>query len=88
MPYYVYILRCEDKSLYTGCTKNVDLRTKLHMNGKAARYTCIHKPEKIVYIEKFASRSEAMKKEKHIKKLRRKQKMELIRSKAELDATC
>jgi putative endonuclease len=78
IPYYVYILLCADGSFYTGYTKNVDERTKLHSNGRGARYTKMHKPQKVVYIEQFTSRAEAMRREKAIKKLSHEQKENLI----------
>jgi putative endonuclease len=78
MSYYVYVILCKDNSFYTGYTKDLDSRMRLHMNGKAARYTRMHRPKKIVYVEEFASRAEAMKKEKWIKRLKHSQKLELI----------
>jgi putative endonuclease len=77
MPYYVYIILCEGNSLYTGYTKNLHSRIKLHMKGKAARYTKTHRPEKLVHVEEFQSRAEAMRREKRIKKLTHLQKLEL-----------
>ena len=78
MLYYVYVILCKDNSFYTGYTKDLDLRMRLHMNGKAARYTRMHRPKKIVYVEEFGSRAEAMKREKWIKRLKHSQKLELI----------
>ena len=78
MPFYVYILICADGSFYTGYTKNIDARTKLHANGKGARYTKMHKPEKVAYVELFDSRAKAMKREREIKKLSHQQKLNLI----------
>jgi putative endonuclease len=80
MPYYVYVILCRDNSFYTGYTKDLDSRMKLHMNGKAARYTRMHRPKKIVYVEEFGSRAEAMKKEKRIKRLNHRQKLALTKS--------
>ena len=80
MPYYVYILQCEDNSYYTGYTKNVDKRLNQHRNGKGARYTRIHKPKQLVHLEEFGSRAEAMKREKTLKKLDHRQKMKLARA--------
>jgi putative endonuclease len=77
MPYFVYILLCQDGTFYTGYTKSVDERTKLHADGRGARYTRSHPPQKIIYIEQFATRSEAMKREKVIKKLSHSQKARL-----------
>jgi putative endonuclease len=80
MPFYVYILLCADGSFYTGYTKNIDARTRLHASGKGARYTKMHKPEKIAYVELFDSRVKAMKRERDIKKMTRQQKLNLINS--------
>ncbi|MEM2098798.1 MAG: GIY-YIG nuclease family protein [Candidatus Bathyarchaeia archaeon] len=80
MHFYVYVILCADGSFYTGYTKNIDNRLKLHENGKGARYTRMHKPQKIAYIEIFESRAEAMKREKQIKKLTHQEKLELINS--------
>ena len=86
MPYYVYIIQCKGGSFYTGYTKDLDARMKLHMNGKGARYTRMLKPKKLVYVERYDSRSEAMKKEKRIKRLSHRQKLELIKSRTRLKA--
>lgn len=80
MQFYVYILLCTDGSFYTGYTKNVDERTKLHENGKGARYTRMHKPKRVAYVELFDSRAKAMKREKAIKKLSHQQKLKLVNS--------
>ena len=80
MSFYVYILLCSDGSFYTGYTKDIDTRTKLHQNGKGAKYTKIHKPRTVAYVELCDSRSKAMKREKEIKRLSHKQKHELISS--------
>ena len=80
MPYYVYIILCIDGSFYTGYTKNIDARLKLHESGKGARYTRMHKPQKIAYLEMLETRAQAMKREKEIKKLSHQQKFNLINS--------
>jgi len=80
MPYYVYMIICEDGSFYTGYTKNLGERMRQHICGKGARYTKSHKPDKVVYVEPFDSRSKAMKREKAVKKLSHQQKLELVNS--------
>ncbi len=80
LPFHVYILLCTDGSFYTGYTKNVSERARLHACGKGARYTKVHKPDKVVYVETFGSRAEAMKRERTIKKLSHQQKIELVKS--------
>jgi putative endonuclease len=80
MPYYVYVILCMDGSFYTGYTQNIDARIRLHANGKGARYTKMHKPQKVAYFELFDSRVKAMRREKEIKKLTHQQKLNLINS--------
>lgn len=80
MPYYVYVVLCEDGSFYTGHAKDVERRFEQHMKGLAARYTRIRRPVKIVYVEKCDSRGGAMKRERQIKALSHSQKQLLISS--------
>ena len=80
MKFCIYILLCSDGSFYTGYTKDLEARIKLHENGKGAKYTKSHRPKKIAYVEEFGSRSEAMKREKEIKKLSHQQKLDLVNS--------
>jgi putative endonuclease len=80
LAFYVYILLCSDGSFYTGYTKNVDKRARLHACGKGARYTKTHQPKKIVYVEMLDSRGEAMRREKAIKKMSHQRKIELVES--------
>jgi putative endonuclease len=78
--WYVYILLCEDGSLYTGSTNNLEKRFKTHKDGTGGRYTRSHKVVKIVYTEKFESKSEALKREMEIKNLTRIKKINLVRA--------
>ena len=78
MPFYVYMLLCEDGSYYTGYTKDIDLRLKQHKIGTGARYTKLHRPTKLVYTEEFDTIKEAMKRERKIKKLSHKEKNKLV----------
>ncbi len=80
MSFYVYILLCIDGSFYTGYTKDLDARTKLHQNGQGAKYTKSHKPQRLAYVELFDSRSNAIKREREIKKLNHQQKLALVSS--------
>jgi len=78
MPYYVYILLCKDGSYYTGHAKNVKHRVEQHKKGQGARYTRMHEPAKIVYVEEFNSRSDAMKREREIKSFSHSKKQRLV----------
>jgi putative endonuclease len=78
--YYVYILECSDKTLYTGWTKNMERRVQKHNHSKAgARYTRSRRPVKMVYVEICSTLSDALKREAEIKKLSRTQKLELLK---------
>ncbi len=79
MPYYVYILLCKDGSYYTGHAKNVKHRIEQHKKGQGARYTRMHEPAKIVYVEEFNSRSDAMKREREIKSFSHSKKQRLVK---------
>jgi len=65
--WYVYILRCKDKTLYVGITTNVTERVKCHNKGKASRYTRMRLPVKLIYQEPHPSKSSARKREIQLK---------------------
>ena len=79
-PYYVYMLRCGDGSIYTGSTNDVQKRFKKHSSGKGCKYTASHQPVELIYSEKLKSKSAALKREYAIKQLSHKQKEELANS--------
>lgn len=74
----VYILLCSDNSLYTGITNDLNKRFAAHKNGKGAQYTKSHKPIKIVYSQSFEQKSDALKREVEIKKMRRPDKIKTL----------
>ncbi|MFA4817812.1 MAG: GIY-YIG nuclease family protein [Parcubacteria group bacterium] len=77
--YYLYILKCADKTLYTGITTNIERRIGEHNAKKiGAKYTSSRQPVKLVYSKKFKNRSLASKEESRIKKLKKSQKLTLI----------
>ncbi len=76
--WFVYVLECDDGSFYTGISNNVEKRFSDHVNGKGGHYTRSHKPIKIIYSEKLASRSQALKKEAQIKSWSRKKKIKFL----------
>lgn len=78
--HYTYILKCADGTLYCGYTTNPAKREKVHNLGFGAKYTRCRLPVKMVHIECFDSKSEALKRECAIKKLTREQKIRLINS--------
>ena len=77
--YYVYILECVDKTLYTGWTSNIAKRVREHNGGKGgAKYTRARRPVRLVYTEACSCLSEALKREVQIKKMSHLGKLELI----------
>lgn len=76
--YFVYIIECSDKSLYTGITNDLERRFDEHKTGIAGHYTSSKKVEKIVYTEQHPNRSSALKREAQIKGWRREKKLKLI----------
>ncbi len=80
MDYFVYIVRCEDDTLYTGITTDLQRRLQEH-NGpdKGAKYTRVRQPVTLVYHESHPDRSAASKREYAIKKrMSRAEKLSLI----------
>jgi len=81
--YYVYLIECEDKSIYTGITNDLARRFKEHKNKSGGHYTALHKVEKILHTEKFGTKSEALKREAQIKGWHREKKLDLINARQE-----
>lgn len=78
--YYLYILKCADKTLYTGICVDLAKRLREHnSSGLGAKYTRGRRPAKIVFSKKFRNRSAASAGEYRIKKLSRAQKLKLIK---------
>ena len=78
--YYTYILLCSDGTLYTGYTPDLEKRLEAHNRGEGAKYTKGRLPVVLYHYETFPTKSEAMSREWHIKKLSRKEKLELKNS--------
>lgn len=77
--YFVYILRCADQSLYTGCTNDLQRRLHQHNHAKAgARYTKTRRPVVLIYFEKFRLPRRARQREYAIKTWPRARKLALI----------
>jgi putative endonuclease len=79
--WHVYILRCRDGSLYTGCTNDLDNRLAAHNAGKGAKYTASRRPVQVVYTEPAGSKSAAMQREFEIKRWTKARKEVLVAGK-------
>ena len=76
---YAYMLRCADGSLYSGWTNDPVKREAKHNSGTGSRYTRTRRPVKIVYLEEFDTKIEAMKREYALKQLSKTEKERLVR---------
>ena len=81
MSWFVYMLRCGDGTLYTGCTNDWEKRLASHRRGRGAKYTRSRLPVEPVYREEAPGRSEALRREAAIKRLSRAEKLALIAGK-------
>lgn len=77
--FFVYLVECNDGSLYCGWTTDLQRRVAKHNSGSGAKYTRSRCPVKLVYWEELSSKSDAMKREYAIKQLTRAQKLRLCR---------
>lgn len=78
--YYTYMLRCQDNSIYTGITVDIERRLEEHFSKdkNCAKYTKKHTAIRLERLWKSADRKLASKLEYHIKKLSKDKKEELI----------
>lgn len=75
---YIYIVRCNDGTYYTGWTNDIEKRVKTHNEGKGAKYTKTRRPVTLVYYESFQTKEEAMRREWEIKQMKRGEKEKLF----------
>ena len=65
--FFVYVIACNDGSLYIGQTENLRKRWKEHLAGSGSNWTKIHKPRFIAHYEEYKTREEAVKREQDLK---------------------
>lgn len=78
MTCYCYIVECADGTYYTGWAIDPHKRLATHNKGRGAKYTKTRLPVKLIYVEEQPDQRTAMKRERAIKKMTRKQKQKLI----------
>ena len=77
--FFIYVLKCADKSFYVGCTNNLEKRLKQHNDSKwGAHYTKIRRPVSLKYCESYKTLKEARQREAEIKSWRKEKKLALI----------
>ena len=77
--WYVYIVRCADRTLYTGVARDLSARLAAHNAGRGAKYTRARLPVKLIYQETVENRSVAQRREHAIKRLSRAEKRALAK---------
>jgi putative endonuclease len=77
-PYFFYLARCSDKSLYSGTTVNLKARERRHNAGRGARYTASRRPIEIVYHEEFETLLDARRREAEVKRWQKARKEKLV----------
>lgn len=77
--WHVYLLLCEDGSIYTGITQDVERRLNEHRTSQGSKHTRDHGVEKLLHTEEFNTRSEARARESQIKGWRKEKKVNLIK---------
>lgn len=80
MKWFVYILRTNKDTLYTGITNDLDKRLRTHKEGKGAKYLRSFSGFELVYKEIKNNRSNALKREAEIKKMSKQQKEAMVAS--------
>ena len=83
-PWFLYMIECEDGSIYTGIAVDVASRFRAHANGTGAKYTRAHKPRELLLAVRYPNRSIASKAEYEFKRLSAKQKRKWITKRIEL----
>ena len=69
MGWFLYVIECEDGSLYTGIAIDPEARFAAHRAGKGARYTRSHPPRRLLVTLAFPDRSSALKEEYRVKRM-------------------
>ncbi|MDP7223637.1 MAG: GIY-YIG nuclease family protein [SAR202 cluster bacterium] len=78
MSLHVYNLQCADGSYYTGHTEDLEARLAAHQSGAVSGYTRSRRPVTLVFSDSFATRIEALERERQIKRWSRIKKKALI----------
>jgi putative endonuclease len=87
-PWFLYLIECQDDSIYTGITVDVAKRYTAHANGKGARYTRIRPPKKLLLVLEFTDKSSAAAAEYTIKQWTARQKRSFVQQHQDKVSSC
>ena len=79
--WFLYIIRCRGRQLYTGISTDVARRLAEHEAGKGAKYLRGKSPLRLCFQQRIGSHSEALKAEVQVKKMSKGAKEEWIKNK-------
>lgn len=79
-PWYVYLVRAENGALYCGISDDPQRRFLMHQRGRGARYFLTSPAQALVYVEQWPDKSQALRHERLVKKLRKSAKEALVAS--------
>ena len=77
-PWYVYLVRAENGSLYCGISDDAQRRFAAHLSGRGARFFHSSPAVALVYVEPCATKGDALRRERAIKKLKKSAKETLV----------
>ncbi len=78
--WFVYLLQCQDNSVYTGITNDIAKRMKMHAQGKGSKYVASKRFRRLLYTIQAADKVDAAKIEYKIKQLTRNNKIDFFRN--------
>ncbi|MDD5772821.1 MAG: GIY-YIG nuclease family protein [bacterium] len=85
--WFLYIIRCKNKSLYTGITTDIKRRFKEHQEGKGSKYLRGKSPLELVFKKKIGKKGRALRLESAIKKLPKEKKEMILKRKIRINKT-
>ena len=80
----LYVIECEDGSCYTGISPDPAKRFATHCAGKGAAYTRMHPPRTLLVIEPVGNYSQALRRERQVKRLSKSGKLKFVQNPAKL----
>lgn len=78
--WFVYLIRCLDRTFYTGITVDIEKRINAHKKGKGSKYIRARGFDCLIGSREFLGKSQALKEELRIKKLTKEEKIRLFSS--------
>lgn len=85
--WWLYLLACKDGRTYAGIAIDVEARFRVHASGKGSKFTRANPPLEVLGVQSFATKSEALRAEAALKRLKRPAKLAWARQCARFEAS-